>query len=186
MDPIRELRKKAQKHIEAAGAILEKAEKENRDLTDAENEEYTDLTAEAEKLQKRAARLEEHRDRELAAQANAEERKAEGAEDEPKANEDLPKEKEERKGEVKVGNDRQARARLAFNTLRMMQAISRNNNDEIRNAQRDLARDGWYGEEAQQRAAGDWYATNQDADGGYLLPTVVVREIEEIGEVYGV
>ena len=36
------------------------------------------------------------------------------------------------------------------------------------------------------RAAGDYYSTLVNADGAYLLPTVVVQEIEEIAKQVGV
>jgi len=88
--------------------------------------------------------------------------------------------------QARAGNDRKRRAKLAHNTLRMLHGVTTRNHGLIVEAQRELAREGWYGEEIQQRAAGDYYSTLVDADGAVLLPTVVVAEIEEISEVLGI
>lgn len=85
-----------------------------------------------------------------------------------------------------AGRDRGLEARMAHNTLRMLNGLTTRQADVIREAQRELAREGHYGQDAQQRAAGDYYSTLVDADGAILLPTVVVQEIEEIGETLGV
>ena len=87
---------------------------------------------------------------------------------------------------ARAGNDRQRSARLAHNTLRMLHGVTTRNHGLIVEAQRELAREGYYGEEVQERAAGEYYSTLVDADGAVLLPTVVVQEIEEIGEVLGI
>lgn len=88
--------------------------------------------------------------------------------------------------EARAGKDRKRKASMAFNTLRMLTSIANRNYSGVNEAQRELAKEGFYGEEAQQRAAGDYYSTIVSADGQVLLPTVVVEGIEEIGEVLGV
>lgn len=85
-----------------------------------------------------------------------------------------------------AGRDRGLEARMAHNTLRMLHGVSTRNHGLVVEAQRELARDGHYGVEVQQRAASDYYSTLVDADGAVLLPTVVVQEIEEISEVLGI
>lgn len=91
----------------------------------------------------------------------------------------------ERRGDA-VGRDRGLEARMAHNTLRMLNGVTTRQANVVLEAQRELARDGHYGNEIQQRAAGDYYSTLVDADGAILLPTVVVQNIEEIGETLGV
>src|SRR5690606_18772527 len=62
----------------------------------------------------------------------------------------------------RTGRDRARDARMAHNTLRMLHGLTTRNHDLIREAQRELARDGWYGEEGTKRAAGDYYSTLVD------------------------
>lgn len=93
-------------------------------------------------------------------------------------------ERSETKPKITVGNDRQRRAILAQHMLRMFQGIATRNSEQVSVARQNLAREGFYGEE--HRDAGDQYSTLVNADGAILLPTVVVQEIEEIGEIVGV
>lgn len=171
----RELRKRAASLYDEVDAMIDAAEEEDRNLTDEEKEKMESLRSDAQDIIERADRLDE-RERRQAELKQPEPRQAEGTHE--------PEQKEERKAEVR--GDRGRQARKAYNVLRMLRAQVTGQREEVRQAQRELAADGFYGEEGQQRAAGDYYSTLVDADGAILLPTEVVREIEEIGEVLGV
>ncbi len=87
---------------------------------------------------------------------------------------------------ARAGVDRASGAKMANNVLQMLRGMMNRSAEIVNKAQRELAREGFYGPEAQQRAAGDYYSTLVDADGAALLPTVVVDGIESIAEVVGV
>lgn len=117
---------------------------------------------------------------------------------------------------ARVVADRQRELAFANNVLGMFEAMVRGDQAGIRAAHEVLVIDGHYGTPAAQRvesigyrdfyseavtevrdlsrrqgrltqrAAGDWYSTVVDADGGFLLPVVVRDGIEEIAGRYGV
>jgi HK97 family phage major capsid protein len=65
MDPIQQLRELRAGLIEQAGAMLNKAEAENRDLSEAEQGEYNDFVSQANGVQTRIERLESQRAMEM-------------------------------------------------------------------------------------------------------------------------
>lgn len=94
------------------------------------------------------------------------------------------------KGKVEVVKDElETKGALAANTLRLFNGLVKGRESEVNMAMEKLARGGHYGKhaaEAVQRAAGDYYSTVVDADGGHLLPTVVQQEIDSVSNQYGV
>lgn len=92
--------------------------------------------------------------------------------------------------DVKVTRDElETEGALAKNTLSLYNGLVRGRESEVNMAIKNLAKGGHYGRkaaEAVQRAAGDYYSTVVDADGGHLLPTVVQNEIDTIANEYGV
>lgn len=78
---------------------------------------------------------------------------------------------------------------LARNLFTFWKGQVARNMDMVHRGLTGMVQGGHYGQkalEAYQRGAGDFYQTLVDADGAYLLPTVVVNQIEEIADVYGV
>lgn len=74
------------------------------------------------------------------------------------------------------------------NSIRLFGGMLSGNQQKIAEAQRNLALGGQYGEKfkAEARAAGDYYSTLVDADGAYLLPTLVRDQIDAKLGRYGV
>lgn len=161
--------------IDEARALVDGAE--NGVLTDEQQKRFDECMAESDRLKSQIDQL----DRLEAVEAELDTPNPLRTQGEPAEKQTEPA----RRG-ITVGTDRDREKRMAFNSLRMLHGLTTRNHDEMREAQRELARDGWYGEEAQKRAAGDYYSTLVDADGAILLPTVIASEIERIGAVYGV
>ena len=183
------LRKQRTTKIEEARAILDKAEQEERQLTDEEGTQYDALEAEAEALSADIARHERQAEREAELEERTELRTVETGDvetnDQPEARGAVPG----AAPAARAGVDRARELRKANSVLRLFRGIATNQQDLVRSAQRQLAVDGYYGTEArtaaESRAAGDYYSTLVDADGAILLPTEVSESIDRIGERLG-
>lgn len=176
--PLVKLRKKKAKLAEEARSLLEGVE-EGEDLDEEGEKRWNEIMGEIESLDAQI----EKREKLDAIDEKLEKRDGARTMEEGEPTEE---EKPAESRAASAGDDRKRAAELAHNTLRMLQGVTTRNHTMIVEAQRELARAGHYGEEIQQRAAGDYYSTLVDADGAILLPTQVVQEIEEIGEVLGV
>lgn len=170
---VQELRQKRAKKIDEARAILDGAQ--DGVLTDEQKGKWDALIAEADQIKEQIERLERQQDLDKELEQVT-----------PVETASTMADQGEKRTSVKVGRDRAREARKAHNVLRMLNGVATRNFDLQREAQKELAKEGYYGEEGEKRAAGDYYSTLVDADGAILLPTEVVREIEEIGAEYGV
>lgn len=171
----KELMKRRAALIEEARALVDGAE--NGVLTDDQQARFDECMAESDRLKSQIDQL----DRLEAVEAELDTPNPLRTQGEPAEERGEPA-----KRGIIVGKDLDREKRMAFNTLRMLHGQLTRNAELMHQAQRELAKDGWYGTEAQQRAAGDYYSTLVDDDGAILLPTVVAQEIERIGSVYGV
>lgn len=149
--------------------ILSKADKEERELTEEEQDKFDGLN---EKADKKRQAIDNHvKSKALEAEMNA---GAKEIADETS---------------VKVGkSEKETEGARAQNTLKLLKGVAFGKGRQIEQAVEELARGGHYGDDAakaEQRAAGDYYSTGVDADGGYLLPVVVSDEIEELAKQYG-
>lgn len=179
------LRKRKAGKLEEARAILDKAETEERSLTEDEAKAYDALEAEARTIN---ADIERHE-----RQAEAEKELEERTPVQTLETGDVEETRSTVPGApaaARAGEDRGRDLRMANNVLQLFRGVATNNMDLVRRAQSSLAAEGHYGEEARKavesRAAGDYYSTIVDADGKVLLPTVVSDGIDRIGERVGV
>ena len=185
------LRKTRGEKIDEARAILDKAEKEERALTDEEQTQWDGLVEEADQLQEQITRHERQAELDADLEKRSELRTVEGGEQDPDAApESRSRAAGDRAPETRAGRDRERELRFANDSLQLLRGIAIGNGDMVREAQRSLATDGHYGEDVRKqfeaRAAGDYYSTLVDADGAILLPTEVAEGIDRIGERVGV
>jgi len=105
------------------------------------------------------------------------------------ANEEKRNLNAEADSDVRVTRDElETRQSLAKHTIGMLGAMAQGNGRKMERHVEKLVRGGWYGDDVARkaRAAGDYYSTLVNADGAFLLPTVVRNEIEELADTVGV
>ena len=104
-----------------------------------------------------------------------------------------------------VADEKESRGALAVNFLNLLRGVTENDYRAADAAVDKLIRGGHYGKDVANRiveganladiramatgntrAAGDWYSLLVDADGKYLIPTVVRDGIDRVAEEYGV
>lgn len=179
-----DLRRQKKEKAKEARAIFD-AVKEGEEMTEEQQSRFDSLMNEVDTLSQTIERRERLATVEEELEARTPVQSAEAGADPAAEPEERGAPAEPEAPEVRAGKDRKRRAKLAHLTLKMLNGVATRNFAEINRTQREIAAAGWYGEEMQQRAAGDYYSTAVDADGAILLPTVVVQEIEDIAEVVG-
>lgn len=168
----KEIREKLGSLSEKMQGILDEADEEERELTEEEQKQFDDYKSDWDAQKKK-----------LDNYLKAREVKDFGEESASKSKDLMQVD-----SDVEVGKDRslETDGALALNTLRLYNGLIKGRETEVNEAIGNLAKGGHYGDEVAQRAAGDYYSTVVDADGGHLLPTVVQEEIDSIANEYGV